>query len=101
MPVIQSAISPASDAFRANAERMKALVADISAKAATVERGGSDEARVTLRAENSCRDSASPSSSIPARPSSRSASLRHGDCMTAISHPPASSPASAACQAAR
>ncbi|MEW9806762.1 carboxyl transferase domain-containing protein [Mesorhizobium marinum] len=45
MPVIQSAISPASDAFRANAERMKALVADISAKATIVERGGSDEAR--------------------------------------------------------
>lgn len=45
MPVIQSQILPASDAFRANAERMKALVADISAKAATVERGGPDEAR--------------------------------------------------------
>jgi len=45
MPALASAISPASDAFRANAERMKALVADISAKAATVERGGPDEAR--------------------------------------------------------
>ena len=45
MPALSSSISPASDAFRANAERMKALVADISAKAATVERGGSDEAR--------------------------------------------------------
>jgi 3-methylcrotonyl-CoA carboxylase beta subunit len=45
MPVIRSAISPASDAFRANAERMRAMVAEISEKAATVERGGSDEAR--------------------------------------------------------
>ena len=43
MAVIQSAISLASDAFRANAERMNALVADISAKAAKVERGGSDD----------------------------------------------------------
>jgi 3-methylcrotonyl-CoA carboxylase beta subunit len=45
MPAIQSQISPASDGFRANAERMRALVADISAKAAMVERGGPDEAR--------------------------------------------------------
>ena len=45
MPPLTSHISPASDAFRANAERMRALVADISDKAATVERGGSDEAR--------------------------------------------------------
>jgi len=45
MPAIQSQISPASDAFRANAKRMQALVADISDKAATVERGGPDEAR--------------------------------------------------------
>jgi len=45
MPVIQSQLSPSSEAFKANAERMKALVADISAKAATVERGGSEEAR--------------------------------------------------------
>ncbi len=45
MPALASSISPSSDGFRANAERMKALVADISAKAAIVERGGSDEAR--------------------------------------------------------
>ena len=45
MPALASSISPASDTFRANAERMKALVADISAKAAKVERGGSDESR--------------------------------------------------------
>jgi 3-methylcrotonyl-CoA carboxylase beta subunit len=45
MPVIKSQISLASDAFRANAERLQALVADIAEKAATVERGGSDEAR--------------------------------------------------------
>jgi 3-methylcrotonyl-CoA carboxylase beta subunit len=45
MPAIQSQISPASDAFRTNAERMRELVADIAEKAAIVERGGSDEAR--------------------------------------------------------
>ncbi|MBA3448547.1 MAG: methylcrotonoyl-CoA carboxylase [Pseudaminobacter sp.] len=45
MPVIKSQISPASDAFRANAARMREIVADIEDKAKTVERGGSDEAR--------------------------------------------------------
>ena len=45
MPALTSNISPASDAFRANAERMRELVADIAEKAAIVERGGSDEAR--------------------------------------------------------
>jgi 3-methylcrotonyl-CoA carboxylase beta subunit len=46
MPVINSQVSPASDAFRANAERMRALVADLAQKAATVERGGPDDARL-------------------------------------------------------
>ncbi len=45
MPALSSQISPASETFKANAERMRALVADISAKATTVERGGSEEAR--------------------------------------------------------
>jgi len=45
MPVIQSQISPSSETFRANAERMRELVSDIRDKAATVERGGSEEAR--------------------------------------------------------
>ena len=45
MPVIHSQISPASDAFRANAEKMRGLVDDFRDKAAIVERGGSDEAR--------------------------------------------------------
>jgi 3-methylcrotonyl-CoA carboxylase beta subunit len=45
MTVIQTQISPSSDLFRANAEKMRALVADISEKASTVQRGGSDEAR--------------------------------------------------------
>ncbi|HVW55416.1 MAG TPA: carboxyl transferase domain-containing protein [Rhizobiaceae bacterium] len=45
MPVIQSQISPTSDAFRANAERMEELIADIAEKATTIERGGSEEAR--------------------------------------------------------
>ncbi|TIX99664.1 MAG: methylcrotonoyl-CoA carboxylase, partial [Mesorhizobium sp.] len=48
MATLQSQISPASDTFRANAERMRALVADIAEKAATVERGGSEEARERL-----------------------------------------------------
>jgi len=45
MPAIQSSVSTSSDAFKANSERMKALVADLSEKAATVEKGGTDEAR--------------------------------------------------------
>ena len=45
MPALASSISPASDAFRANAEKMRGLVADIADKAATVEQGGSEEAR--------------------------------------------------------
>jgi 3-methylcrotonyl-CoA carboxylase beta subunit len=45
MPTLTSQITPSSEAFKANAERMRALVADIRDKAATVERGGSDEAR--------------------------------------------------------
>ena len=45
MPVIQSQVSTASDTFRANTERMRALVNDISTRAATVERGGSEESR--------------------------------------------------------
>jgi 3-methylcrotonyl-CoA carboxylase beta subunit len=45
MPIIQSQISPASETFRTNAERMGELVEDIAGKAAAVERGGSEEAR--------------------------------------------------------
>jgi 3-methylcrotonyl-CoA carboxylase beta subunit len=45
MTVINSQISPSSDLFRANAERMRSAVADISEKAALVQRGGPDEAR--------------------------------------------------------
>ena len=45
MPVLQSQISTASESFRKNAERMKALVAEIAEKAAVIEKGGSDEAR--------------------------------------------------------
>jgi len=45
MPIIKSQISPASEAFRANAARMQALVADIAGKAAIVQRGGTEEAR--------------------------------------------------------
>ena len=45
MPTLISSVSPSSDAFRANAERMRELLADLADKAATVERGGSEEAR--------------------------------------------------------
>jgi 3-methylcrotonyl-CoA carboxylase beta subunit len=45
MPAIQSSVSTSSDAFKANSERMRALVSDLSDKAATVEKGGTDEAR--------------------------------------------------------
>ncbi|RVA67083.1 methylcrotonoyl-CoA carboxylase, partial [Mesorhizobium sp. M7A.F.Ca.CA.001.08.2.1] len=45
MATLQTQISPSSETFRANAERMRALVADIAEKAATVELGGSEEAR--------------------------------------------------------
>ncbi|RUY17826.1 carboxyl transferase domain-containing protein, partial [Mesorhizobium sp. M7A.F.Ca.CA.004.12.1.1] len=45
MAPLQTQISPSSETFRANAERMRALVADIAEKAAAVERGGSEEAR--------------------------------------------------------
>jgi 3-methylcrotonyl-CoA carboxylase beta subunit len=45
MPVLSSSISPASETFRENAGRMRALVADIRAKAKTVEQGGTEEAR--------------------------------------------------------
>lgn len=46
MPVIQSNVSPASDSFKANAERMRHLVSDIAGKAKTVEAGGPEEARL-------------------------------------------------------
>ncbi|MBN9039330.1 MAG: methylcrotonoyl-CoA carboxylase, partial [Rhizobiales bacterium] len=45
MPAIRSNISPASEAFRANAERMAGLVADIADKAVSVSLGGPEEAR--------------------------------------------------------
>jgi 3-methylcrotonyl-CoA carboxylase beta subunit len=43
--LLKSQLSPSSEAFRSNTERMRALVADISDKAAHVQRGGSEEAR--------------------------------------------------------
>ena len=45
MPVIQSQVSPSSEQFRDNADRMAALVAELSEAAAEVERGGSQNAR--------------------------------------------------------
>jgi len=45
MPVLRTSLSTASDAFRANAERMRGLVSDLADKAAIVERGGPEDAR--------------------------------------------------------
>jgi 3-methylcrotonyl-CoA carboxylase beta subunit len=45
MPALASSVSPASETFKANAEKMRELVADIAEKAATVEQGGSEESR--------------------------------------------------------
>jgi len=45
MPVLSSSVSPSSEAFRTNAEKMRALVAGIAGKAETIQRGGSEEAR--------------------------------------------------------
>ena len=45
MNVIKSAINPRSDAFRANAEHMRGLVADLREKAAQVAAGGGEKAR--------------------------------------------------------
>ncbi len=45
MPPLSSTISAASGTFKTNAEAMRALVGDLAAKAATIERGGSDRAR--------------------------------------------------------
>lgn len=45
MATLQTQISPSSETFKANAERMRALVADIAGKAGIVERGGPDDAR--------------------------------------------------------
>ncbi|MBE1203105.1 carboxyl transferase domain-containing protein [Aminobacter carboxidus] len=45
MPTLHSQLSPSSESFKANAARLRTLVADISDKAVTVERGGSEDAR--------------------------------------------------------
>jgi len=45
MPVIKSQISTSSESFKANSERMKALVRDIAGKSEVIEKGGTDEAR--------------------------------------------------------
>ena len=43
MPLMHSNVATGSDAFRANAERMKALVAELAEKSAAVERGGPED----------------------------------------------------------
>ena len=45
MAVLTSALKPRSDDFRANAERMAALTAELRAKTATAAQGGSEAAR--------------------------------------------------------
>ncbi|MFC5583927.1 carboxyl transferase domain-containing protein [Nitratireductor kimnyeongensis] len=46
MTVLQSQLSPSSDTYKANFDRMQGLVAEMAEKAAVIERGGTDEARV-------------------------------------------------------
>ncbi|HEU4986423.1 MAG TPA: carboxyl transferase domain-containing protein [Rhizobiaceae bacterium] len=45
MSVLQSQVSPSSEAFRFNASRMEALLAELRETAAIIERGGPEEAR--------------------------------------------------------
>ena len=45
MPALISTIAATDDTFRRNAARMQALVADLSGKAAQIQRGGPEEAR--------------------------------------------------------
>jgi 3-methylcrotonyl-CoA carboxylase beta subunit len=45
MPALASSVSPSSDAFKANAAKMRELVADIAEKAAAIEQGGPEESR--------------------------------------------------------
>jgi len=45
VPIIRSAVSTSSETFRANAEHMRGLIADIAEKAAIVSLGGPEEAR--------------------------------------------------------
>jgi len=45
MPPLLTSISPSSEAFRANAQKMRAQLADIAEKAAIVAQGGPEEAR--------------------------------------------------------
>ena len=45
MPAIKSQLNPRSEEFRANAERMRALVEDLKQKAAVVSAGGDEAAR--------------------------------------------------------
>jgi len=45
VPLIQSQLDPRSAEFRANAERMRALVADLREKVARIAQGGDEEAR--------------------------------------------------------
>ncbi len=45
MAVLHSQLSSSSEVFRSNVDKMRALVSDISEKAAHVQRGGSEEAR--------------------------------------------------------
>ncbi|PRD51121.1 carboxyl transferase domain-containing protein [Phyllobacterium myrsinacearum] len=52
MTILQSQITTTSETFAANAERMRALVDDIKAKAALVSKGGTDEARKRHTARN-------------------------------------------------
>ena len=69
MTALRSKLDPRSDEFRANAQLMRELVADLRAKTRDVARGGSEEARAAAprRAASSCRATASTRWSIRAR----------------------------------
>jgi acetyl-CoA carboxylase carboxyltransferase component len=102
MPAIASKLAPRSEAFRANAAAMRALVEDLNAKFAQVAQGGGDAAR----AKHVSRGKLLPRDRVemlldPDTPFLEVAPLARSACTrrrTAATPPraPASSPASAA-----
>jgi hypothetical protein len=54
MTVVKSAVSPTSAAFKANAEAMGALVAELKEKMARAALGGNEKSRATPSAANCC-----------------------------------------------
>ena len=102
MPVIRSRLNTRSAEFRANAERMRGLVADLREKVAQAAAGGPEEAR----AKHAARGKLLPRERVRTLldPGSPFLELWRRSpptaCTTATCRPPASSPASAASRAA-